>query len=279
MSSSDTDLMMALCGSHRERVRALRDALDHCRGNNGEPAVHALRLAARHLQPLLDIQKRLSPGDEKARRLRKAVRRIIDLTNDLRDLQTHVLRLAAMPGKGELRRALLDMAAKEEARQRRRVGRKLERIVVKPGKFRCEALRTKAVRAAMKATCEASRARMQRRIARLDDQDPAGLHRVRVAVKRHRYLLVVLDMQAAREQRTLAASLERMQHRLGDWHDARMFAERLQAAAASLAPRQRARCVKLAREESTAAQAMQRRLIAQLRHERPTRQSHRAHGH
>lgn len=270
MSVSDTDLVKALCVSHRERARALREALDHCRGDNSEPAVHALRLAARHLQPLLDIQKRLARGDDKARRSRKAVRRIIDLTNRLRDVQTHVLRLAAMPGKGELKRTLMDMATNEEARERRRVGRKLERLGVKPGKVSYDALRTKAVRGAVKATCTASRARLQRRTVRLDDQDPAGLHRVRVAVKRHRYLLEVLDMQASRDQRALAASLERMQHRLGDWHDARMFAERLQAAAAGLPRHLRARCIKLAREESTAAQAMQRRLVVQLRRKGPS---------
>jgi CHAD domain-containing protein len=82
-----------------------------------------------------------------------------------------------------------------------------------PASAPCRAVAAGLVRPLVRAVDRAARR------AR-DDASPETLHRLRVRVKRLRYALEGLDGAGGGETRRLARRLEKLQDRLGDYHDA-----------------------------------------------------------
>jgi CHAD domain-containing protein len=98
----------------------------------------------------------------------------------------------------------------------------------------------------------------------LDAKDPRSLHRVRVALKRHRYLLDAFRHHLTPKLDAERPLLKRLQQRLGAWHDERLFADRLEACAGDLPRQLRTECRALALGRRDLAQAEQHRLVTLL---------------
>jgi len=246
----------------------MQEALERCGRELTEPAVHALRLAARHLAPVVEVFHALDPDNRRSRRLREHLRRILDLTGALRDIQLRRIHLEATVGDGSLRNALLARTDREERKEERKVRKELDRLAlerkVQRGLRALGPIADTDAELVLRATLEKGRQRLHRRILKLRADRPRTLHRVRVAVKRHRYLLESFALHLPPVHTTHRRTLKRLQERLGHWHDEWILAEWLLAGQKDLRPILRARSVTLTTERMAWCEAEQRRLARAL---------------
>lgn len=232
-----------------------------------EPAVHALRLELRALEPLLEVARAASPLSAGPRKARKALRALLDATGPLRDSQLR--ELALRHGGAAMAAGLRQRAARERKRHERACRRALRAI--KAGSWRgllaspLHPLDQRAVRKALRLALQRRRARLRQRIEALRPGDAVALHRARVALKRYRSLITAFESQAGPGAVALLPALKRLQRRLGDWHDARLRAEWLRSAAASLPTAQRRVCEREARGLLAACAREEAALIRALR--------------
>jgi CHAD domain-containing protein len=272
MAGQARSLAEAVIHQHAHRSLDLQEALERCTHDLSEPAVHELRLAARHLEPVLDLLRRLIPADKDQRRTRKAVRRILEVTSDLRDLQIQTIRLAHMPGREALSKALRSMTTFEERKERRRVWKRTDHFTWKTarlaGNHSLPAFPDKAAHEALRSLVDRRVDRLQRRIAELDATEPRSLHCVRVSAKRLRYVLEAFHEHLPPALVRERPKLKRLQERLGHWHDERLFTDRSIQRVEELPPRLRPVCRALAEEMMSWSAVEQQRLTALVRRTR-----------
>jgi CHAD domain-containing protein len=206
-----------LAGRADEVIRQRRKAAR----TSDQEAIHHLRVATRRLQEALDIGRPvLDPRplrrlDRRARRLRQALgrRRNLDV---MRDLLRSVAR--RLPAK-----------ARHAAR---RLARRLESHAVVPSvelppiRKRARALLRTAERgptlpiASRGREVLAERARaMERHLGAGRGQNGDRLHRLRIAVKRYRYTLEILDEAGIEGLEPAIRSARKLQRDLGGLHD------------------------------------------------------------
>ena len=225
-----TDLHDRLLIDLRRRTAELLGACDRCAVEAREPDVHAVRLAARHLQAVVHLLGAMHP-DVELHPFRKSLRRILKSTGELRDLQLHLAFLTAHPPATRWQRNLYTHLAAEQENAQRLVQRSLGRI------DRAALLATAAcawpppppgrVRTAARAALRERSAKLLRRVRALRTNERSTLHRARIALKRYRSLRVLLaDDQDQREARSLR-SLKRLLDRLGEWHDRSVRVEQM----------------------------------------------------
>lgn len=212
----------------RRRARAaLRPLPDAAHGS--ESAVHALRVAVRRLRVALPLLAR-KPGGRRARRLRRALRDLLRVTDRGRDLDVMAAllarhaeaagcdtsslarRLAAARRRGR-RRLASGLATIDPGRLRRRLAR-LARAAAEPA----DALRrVERALANERRALDLALAALGRRF------DAEGLHALRVACRRLRYTAELADALAGRTS-AVPQRLRAFQDRLGAMHDAHLLA-------------------------------------------------------
>jgi CHAD domain-containing protein len=197
--------------------------------DRGDPeAVHDLRVATRRLQEALRFSEPFLPRpavDRVARRAR-GIRRSLGAVRDADVLFRLLRRLARRLERGE-RRLALGIAARlsEEAEAARRAADRRGGLPVPGIRKRLQAL-LKAARPVPVAVSARGRqvalerlARAARLLPRARRGDPDGLHAFRIAVKRYRYGLEILDEAGARGLRALIREARDLQRALGRVHD------------------------------------------------------------
>ncbi len=255
--------------------RARRGVLDMlhthelCLHALSEPDVHALRLAARHLQPLLQVLHVELPKDRMLAKAIDQVRAVLHHTSALREHQVYRLAVLGLQASAPLRNMLERAAVRKERSAAERLHKQLrkfdrERLVRLAARVWPRTSPAADRRALQRAVMQ-RRSHMHQRIAALSAEDPNALHKARVAVKRYRYMVETFapylpDMKSA--QRT---ALKRHQAQLGRWHDERIMADRLLSEADQLPPAQRRACLELATDKATWCAQEQERLCASLR--------------
>ncbi len=201
------------------------------RGPLAEPDVHRFRVAARRLMTLLrGIRGR--PRNADAEALRRAVRRRFKALARLRDVQVERQLAGALARGAPAGAAFLRRLSREEGRLRKELHTGLTQAGLHEERERCDALlhhlRSQAGEAPQRLGLRRwlrRRARaVLRRQADLKRDDPATLHRLRVAIKQFRYALEAA--QALGRDGALARPLaraERWQNRLGTLQDLRVL--------------------------------------------------------
>jgi CHAD domain-containing protein len=224
-------------------------------GEPDEDAVHDMRVAARRLRAALEAL-----ADDALSPLEDEVKALQDALGAVRDLQVlrGWIREHGQDGGGA--DALVREVASRVPDEARRLSRALRAWsgAVAPTIQELSAIHAggpgrlggphvaRAVRRRLDA--------MATRIAPvLDEPAPRAAHRLRIAAKKVRYLAEVAKPGRPAAAKALLATLEPLQERLGDLHDADVRAERLEA---------------LARTASTEAQDAARALLEEVRHER-----------
>lgn len=252
----------------------LLDAHDQCSQTLTEPNVHAVRLAARHLQPVLLVWRTRSPEDRSVARAVKQVRQVLATTTNLRELQVFRLAVASLQAPPSLKRVLDRASAGQEralvartAARLRKLDRKSLIRIAAQGWSHSPA---SADRRALQRALAGRRSRLMERIAELRATDPKTVHRVRIALKRYRYLV---DLFAAYLPATVSAQLhrlERLQRRLGQWHDEWVLSDRLLSEATQVPPALHRKCLEQATTKATWCAAEQHRLCTALHRLRMT---------
>ena len=195
----------------------------------GDPAsIHDLRVATRRLQEALDLFAPVFPGRE-LRRLRRRARRVRRHLAALRDADVVADLAASFPAARAMLRALAPAPRALRARARSPRGgvnvpgiRKRVASFARATAGRREALPLPLNDRARAAAADAFRVRsgkVQAILAalRIDREDEA--HALRVAVKRYRYTLELLDEAGLARPGAALEEARRVQEALGRLHD------------------------------------------------------------
>ena len=206
------------------------------RRDPSEDAVHDLRVAARRFLAVLEILRSLDTHP-RVKRLRRFLKRQLDQLDELRD--TQVLRAQARQDAQAFPQLALFEAHLEGRLEKltRRAGQELR----SPGPSDLKADVRQARRVAARHSADthltdrlaeavdAAHARTLRAFGDLDSQDPAGIHRVRVAFKRLRYMIETVAPLLPRYPQDRLEHMHAYQDAMGRVHDAAVLLERLRA--------------------------------------------------
>jgi CHAD domain-containing protein len=197
-----------------------------------EPDLHSLRLAARQLQAVLEVCQRIAQENAALPKACEQVRNLLHLTGPLRDVQLRTIYLGHSLGNTALRRDLERNCLIELRKKERRAVRRLARIdpacFVRIATLNWSATAPRVARGALRQAISHRARKLRERTAMLELDDPSGLHRARIALKRYRYLLRAFAPYIAELIHARSGPIERLQHRLGKWHDTRILTEWLQ---------------------------------------------------
>jgi CHAD domain-containing protein len=203
-----------LCHDHARLLRRAR------RKTSGR-RVHGLRIGTRRLLARLEVLRPLAPSPG-LKRTRRRLKRLLRLTGPARDacvqlqLLTQLTPSSDAPGLRSLRRHL----RKRYRRLRRELARKLKRTApMAGGQFAPLALSGARFHQAVGAALRRAGRRVFARQRFADSADPRDSHRLRVALKKFRYLTEALPAAPAPARTAGLARLQRAQSVLGDRHD------------------------------------------------------------
>lgn len=212
-----------------KRVQSLSEnlavALARLSHNVTPKYVHRLRTAIRRIESLIDYARPvLGRKQEKALKNLFALRKRAGKVRDL-DVQMRLLGAIANTSTANDRHALADSLKRKRSRQAERLGTAvakvqgsslpahLEHILEKVGEFPSSPELTAApltkARGEMKELAE--------EYAVNPSTKPRALHKVRIKIKKIRYLAELAE--PAPEQERFLAGLKTAQDALGDWHD------------------------------------------------------------
>ena len=212
--------------------------VEECRRKPSRRAVHALRIDCRRLEALLDALGYATGASPRSlRRLRKAAVRPIDALSALRDDQVHRRRIARA-GDNRGLGALLEDVRDRQARHEKRARRKLARINlakadaladrVRAGVVQRQGTPTPHDRALLLLTAvDGAATQVRSRLARLDRNEPRSLHKLRVSIKRFRYIVEVAEEVSPSVRVASVPTLRALQRHLGVVHDADVLGSRI----------------------------------------------------
>ena len=224
------DIGAILGASLRERWHTFQMQLRRTRRRSTEASVHDLRVSMRRLMATADMIRTLIP-DEGLEKTRRSLRKHLKAFNQLRDTHIQILALRALareypplrPLGAELRareakliRAARGTIASIKPAQLERsladVSVRLGTLLHLPG---MQGVATATVVGAMGAAfARAFELRQQ-----VSPGDPSSIHRLRVAFKRCRYMMEVLQPILAGVDKRFLKSLNAYQTRMGDIQD------------------------------------------------------------
>jgi CHAD domain-containing protein len=219
------------------RLRVLGRRRRRAKSHGTPEAIHDVRVATRRVQETLDLFGEALPRRER-KRLRKRVKRIRRSLADLRDADV----LAALVGRLRARSGSWTTPATDDLLERfRERSRRLRRALGRPGAVTGDArggVRIAGVAKRAKALAEkasevpATRARASarravgRRVARVEaalgkarSGGASDLHALRIAVKRYRYALEILEEWGVKRLDEALRSAKQVQDILGEVHD------------------------------------------------------------
>ncbi len=212
----------------RERSRTLRMQARRCRKQFSEEAVHDLRVAMRRLMALIDYLAFFSRPPA-LRQLRKHIKAHLDAFDALRDTQVMLLetsqRLADLAEIEPFHRYLL----KAEKRLLKQARKDIQGIGDGYVKVLSSALKT-AAESGYDALAPVDDAyqNVLRRLALIDANNTATIHRVRIAFKRFRYSVEVVKPLLAGIPDELLERLHAYQTLMGEIQDAEVILQALE---------------------------------------------------
>lgn len=212
--------------------------VEACRRKPARRAVHVLRVDCRRLEALLDVLDHTTGVPSKAlRRLGHVAAETLDALSPLRDDHVHRRRIADA-GDGRGVEALLEDAGRREARHKQRARKALAGIDLARADAMAHRVRRGVVRrqgaptphdrtVLLLAAVDGAATTVRSRLALMDTARPRTLHKLRVAIKRFRYIVEIAEEVAPEVHVAVQPTLRSLQRRLGDLHDADVLAARI----------------------------------------------------
>ena len=212
--------------------------VEECRRQPARRAVHALRIDCRRLEALLDALGYTTGASPRLlRRLRKITRQPIEALSALRDDQVH-RRKIARAGDNRGLSALLEDVRDRQARHKKRARKALTHIDlakadalahrVRAGVVQRQGAPTPDDRALLLLTAvDGAATQVRSRLARLDRDTPRSLHKLRVSIKRFRYIVEVAEEVSPSVRIASVPTLRALQKHLGVVHDADVIGSRI----------------------------------------------------
>jgi CHAD domain-containing protein len=212
--------------------------VEACRRKPTRKAVHELRIDCRRLEALLDVLGHTTGvPSKKLRRLGDAASETLDALSPLRDDHVHRRRIADADG-GRGVEALLEDVCRREARHWKRARTALDAIDLARADAMAHRVRRGVVRrqgapsphdrtVLLLAAIDGAATDVRSRLALMDEARPRTLHKLRVAIKRFRYIVEIAEEVAPQVHVGAQPTLRSLQRRLGGVHDADVLAARI----------------------------------------------------
>lgn len=233
------EVVSGLAGLLSGRWKAFRQVLRRCRRQADEAAVHDLRVAIRRLLAVLQLAKAAAP-EAKVKKLRHHLRRRLKAVSRLRDLHVQLGLLAAERRRASGLREFRAELEGEAARLAERQTRSFRRLRLRRQHRRCARVqrtivtctapprRARAAAARLQTAFLHAAARVAARRAAVAPAQPDTLHRLRVALKRQRYMAEALTRLGLVTDARLPVALREMQRRLGRIQDLDVLLRRVE---------------------------------------------------
>lgn len=224
------DIGAILSASLRERWHTFQMQLRRTRRRSTEASVHDLRVSMRRLMATADMIRTLIP-DEGLEKTRRSLRKHLKAFNQLRDTHIQILALRALarefpplrPLGAELRarEAKLIRAARGTIASIKpaQLERSLADVSVRLGTLLHLPGMQGVARATVVGAMGAAFARAFELRQQVSPGDPSSIHRLRVAFKRCRYMMEVLQPILPGADKRFLKSLNAYQTRMGDIQD------------------------------------------------------------
>jgi CHAD domain-containing protein len=209
-----------------------------CWRKPGRRLVHELRVDCRRLEALLDVLGHTTGADPKAlRRLARLAGEPLDALSPLRDDQVQHRRISnATSTRGT--DALLEEQERREKRHKKRARLALSRIDLAGADAVARRVRSDLVRRQGAPTpaertqrllgaVDAAAADVRSRLGRVDVARSRSLHKLRVALKRLRYVAEIAEEVSPAIRIPSHPTVRSLQRRLGHLHDDDVLAQRL----------------------------------------------------
>jgi len=241
------DAAAARNADHERLIRRLMTAARRTARGSDPEAIHDTRVAVRRAEAALDLYRdALAP--RRRRRARRALAGLRDALGAARECQVSAALLTErLPALGATEHA----AAAELVRRLTRRRRRLERDAARSCRRRVIARTARRLRRAFaslpslegEAWLDSARARAAARLERarsalaqpFEGAGDEGMHRARIAVKRARYALELLNVVEPVRDSGPLEELKTLQERLGAIHDLAMVHERVTRRARKIA--------------------------------------------
>jgi CHAD domain-containing protein len=232
------DVPVHLEHSLDERCRKYRKAFDRCRRKFSEDSVHQLRVETRRLLALLDLLDRLVSGKEHDA-LRRLLKALFDSSASLRDTQVQWLFVQKHRRRFPEAELLSDVLTRRKNRLVKKLKKKLHRSGEKETKKLASALRGKFDGALLEAGlrargpaiilrhADATFARVVGLRRRIDPARAETIHRTRVAFKKFRYLVELLQPLLPGVSRRKLKVMHDYQNLMGEIQDLEILQETL----------------------------------------------------
>jgi CHAD domain-containing protein len=217
---------------------AWRRGVEACRRKPTRRGVHQLRIDCRRLEALLEVLDHTTGVPAKGlRRLGDVAAEALDALSKLRDDQVHRRRVADA-GNGRGVEALVEDIRRREARHKKRARKALGAIDLARADAVADKVRHDVVRrqgtptphdrtVLLLAAVEGAASTVRSRLALVDAARPRTLHRLRLAIKRFRYVAEIAEEVGPEVRVAARPTLQSLQRQLGAVHDADVLADRI----------------------------------------------------
>lgn len=208
--------------------------LARCRRRYSEGAVHDLRVATRRLVSALEIAAAVVPGWN-CRKVRRLLKKRIDVFDPLRDTHVQILTVEKLISAGAPLTPYHTMLRARERALTRDVAAKIHRMKTDDLQRRVEEVREQilgmvpdtsvrhAVRDAAIGAAARAFVRVVDRYAGINAADTNTIHRLRLAFKKFRYMVEILQPLLPLAGKRMLKSMHDYQTRMGDIQDAEVL--------------------------------------------------------
>ncbi|MFZ5911678.1 MAG: CHAD domain-containing protein [Chloroflexota bacterium] len=174
--------------------------LEACRQAFSEEAVHDVRVSTRRLLALVDLLRAL-PSSPSLKNLRRAFKKQLDGYDDLRDTQVMLLKVSAALGDVPELVPYQQYLEQREEKLLRRAAKQVEALDLASLTQHIEAAHqallaptdAEALRQTLLQSVDEAYGAVLRRYSKVDASQPATIHRLRVAFKKLRYMLEIIQ--------------------------------------------------------------------------------------
>jgi len=236
-----------LARSLNDRWRKYRRELKRCQKKYSEDAVHDLRVATRRLMSTLGL---LAPliADKRLKKSRRTLKKRLDMFDPLRDTQIQLLYVEKLLSTFPDLQAFYDTLAKQERQRVKHIRKQVKRL--RTARLEKSATATgKQLRArlqdptkldetasAMMSAVDAAFAKVVNRRRQIKSDDTTTIHRTRVAFKKFRYMVEVLQPLLAEVTDERLKRMHDFQTMMGDIQDIEVLSANLKAFVQKNAP-------------------------------------------
>ena len=222
-----------LCGSLKQQFKRYRKQLRRCQKEFSEKAVHASRVETRRLLSVVELlEPFISAAHE--RKIRRALKRHLDIFDRLRDTQVQLPVVAQMRKPFPAARKFHSHLKKCEARFSKQTRRAIKRVKIgRPSKL-VEACRRELAKQLKQSDPELTAAMLWRSVnrafvrvgrlkTRIHPRDTRSIHCTRIAFKKFRYMLESLSKCWPVPGKALLSQMHDYQTLMGDIQDAEVL--------------------------------------------------------